>query len=120
MPLKLVPPRAGKTPYYSVRGTYLGRYVDRSTKTSRKSLAHKFLTRIQRQIECGEFVDASEITFAAAALSYMKAGGERTFLVPIIQHFANTAVSQIKQADIDDAADRLYPGRTPASVNRVI
>ena len=46
MPLKLVPPRPSKTPYYSVRGTYLGRYVDRSTKTGRKSIALKILARI--------------------------------------------------------------------------
>jgi hypothetical protein len=37
MPLKLVPPRPGKTPYWSVRGTYLGRYINRSTKTRSRS-----------------------------------------------------------------------------------
>ncbi len=30
MPLKLIPPREGKSPNFTVRGTYLGQYVDRS------------------------------------------------------------------------------------------
>jgi hypothetical protein len=32
MPLKLKIPRPGKTPYYSVRGTYLGVYVDKASE----------------------------------------------------------------------------------------
>jgi len=28
MPLKLVPPRAGKTPFWSIRGTYLAGSLD--------------------------------------------------------------------------------------------
>jgi 23S rRNA maturation-related 3'-5' exoribonuclease YhaM len=43
MPLKLIPPRKGKTPYWSVRGTYLGQYVDRSTKAVRRAVAKQVL-----------------------------------------------------------------------------
>jgi hypothetical protein len=118
MPLKLVPPRPSKTPYYSVRGTYLGRY--RSTKTSRKSLALKFLARTQRQIESGEFVDSTEATFAGAALNYMRGAGEKTYLTALIEHFGNTAISQIGQDEIDEAANKLYPGRSPATLNRQV
>jgi integrase len=120
MPLKLVPPRPSKTPYYSVRGTYLGRYVDRSTKTGRKSIALKILARIQRQIESGEFVDGTEMTFAGAALSYMRGGGDKTYLTALIEHFGNTAISQIGQDEIDEAANKLYPGRSPATLNRQV
>ena len=35
MPLELRAPRKGKTPIWTVRGTYLGVHVERSTKTSR-------------------------------------------------------------------------------------
>jgi hypothetical protein len=38
MPLKLVPPRPGNTPYWRVRGTYLGQYVNRSTKTRKRAI----------------------------------------------------------------------------------
>jgi integrase len=120
MPLTLVPPKPGRTPYWKVRGTYLGRYVDRSTKTSQKSLAQKFLIKLQRQIENGEFAESGEQTFAAAALAYMRAGGERLYLAPIIQHFGNTAISQIGQPEIDEAAERLYPGGSPATINRQV
>ena len=39
MPLKLVPPRKGKTPFYSMRGTYLRVYTDRSTGARERKLA---------------------------------------------------------------------------------
>jgi hypothetical protein len=34
MPIKLKPPREGKSPNYSIRGTYLGVYVDETTGTA--------------------------------------------------------------------------------------
>ena len=76
MPLKLVPPRKGKSPNWAIRGTYLGRYVDRSSKTGNRTLAAKVLKGIERQIERGELTEPGEQTFAGAAAAYMKAGGE--------------------------------------------
>ncbi len=77
MPLELKPPRKGKTPYWSVRGTYLGIGVDRSTKTGKRAIAAKVLKKIEGQIERGEFAETGELTFAKAASAYMKAGGEK-------------------------------------------
>jgi len=77
MPLKLVPPRQGKSPNYRVRGTYQGLYVDRSTKTGKRALAAKFLRQIERDIENNRFVVEGDLDFASAAIAYMKAGGER-------------------------------------------
>jgi integrase len=87
MPLKLIPPRPGKTPYWSVRGTYLGRYLDRSTKAGQRALAVKVLRQLERAIERGELAGPQEATFASAAIDYMNAGGERTFLKRLIEHF---------------------------------
>lgn len=120
MPLKLVPPRAGKSPYWSVRGTYLGRYVDRSTKARKRAVAVKALHRIEQEIESGQFAVVSEPDFASAALAYMNAGGERRFLTPLLRHFRTTPLREIAQADIDAAADALYPGATPATRNRQV
>ena len=78
MPLKLYPPR--KSPFWSVRGTYLGIYVDRSTKSSKRATAEKIRKKWEREIECGEFAQKGEATFASAAATYMKAGGERTYV----------------------------------------
>jgi integrase len=120
MPLKLIPPRPGKTPYWSVRGTYLGRYVDRSTKARKRAVAAKLLLKWQEEIERGEFATSDDLDFATAALNYMKAGGERRFLTPLIKHFAKTPLHQIKQADVDAAALQLHPEATPATRNRQV
>jgi hypothetical protein len=55
MPLTLRPPRPPKTPNYSVRGTYLGIYVERTAGTPDKKIAGKELKRIKRAIERGEY-----------------------------------------------------------------
>jgi integrase len=118
MPLKLVAPRKGWSPYYRVRGTYLGVYVDRSTKISKRGQAAKVLAKWRREIESGEFAEPGQPTFASAALAYMKSGGERTYLTPIIEHFGERPLSRIGQADIDAAAEVIYPDRSPATRNR--
>jgi hypothetical protein len=41
MPIKLIPPKAGRSSNFRVRGTYLGIAVDRSTETSDKAKARK-------------------------------------------------------------------------------
>lgn len=120
MPLKLIPPRQGKTPYYAVRGTYLGRYVDRSTRTGAKPLAAKMLREWQRQIERGEFSARGDPTFADAALAYMQAGGERRFMTPLLEHFGRIPLAQVDQAAIDKAALTLYPLASPATRNRQV
>ena len=53
MPFKLVPPRVGKTPHWSVRGTYLGCYVNRSSGSREKAFAEKLLTKLKRDAERG-------------------------------------------------------------------
>jgi integrase len=120
MPLKLIPPRSGKTPYYAVRGTYLGRYIDRSTKTRKRALAAKQLRKWEEEIERGEFETRDELTFAAAAINYMKAGGERRYLSPLIKHFGEVALRNVRQQEIETAADLLYPNATAATKNRQV
>jgi integrase len=118
MPFALVAPRPGKTPYWYVRGTYLGRHVNRSTGARERRLAAKVLRQWQSEIERGRFFEPGAPTFASAALAYMKAGGERTFLTPIIEHFATTPLPLIDQAAIDAASEALYPDRSAATRNR--
>ena len=73
MPITLVPPRPGKTPYYSGRGRYLGIYIDRSTKTGKRALALKIIAKWEREIERGEFAVPGRPTFTSAALDYINA-----------------------------------------------
>lgn len=142
MPLKLKPPRQGKTPYYSVRGTRLRVYVDRSTGTADRKAAERIRRRWIAEIESGEYIDPralnvtsdsaesmepqaapQPITFLAAAVGYMKAGGDRKRLGPIIKHTGPMSIrdlplDRIDQLAIDNAADDLFPNATPQTKNR--
>lgn len=120
MPLTLVPPKVGRTPYYRVRGTHIGVKINRSTKTREAALAKKILRKIQRDIECGVLTGHATPGFAGAAAAYMKAGGDRSYLAPIISHFKDTPLGAIDQHAIDNAASLLYPGATAATRNRQV
>lgn len=120
MPLKLIPPRDGKSPNFTIRGTYLGRYVDRSAKTGKRAVAQQVLKGIERQIERGQFSDKGEPTFASAAAAYMRAGGERTYVRRLLDHFGDEPLPNIDQAAIDTAAIALYPAGSSATRNRQV
>jgi integrase len=132
MPLTLVPPKAGRTPNYHIRGTYLGIAVNRSAGTSEKRLAGKIRRRIEDEIERGAYTPAqvepiadSTVTFLGSAVAYMKAGGERTFLGPIIEYtgpyaIRDRAIECIGQLDLDNLADALYPHATAQTRNRQV
>lgn len=128
MPLKLIPPsKDRRTPYFAVRGTYLGIYVDRSTKADQRRQANQILSEWRGQIERGEYRSGKELepgkpqeemTFAAAAVAYMNAGGERRFLTPAIDTLGKLPLSRIDQAEIDAAAVKAFPAGTAAYRNR--
>jgi hypothetical protein len=131
MPLKLIPPRAGKTPNYTVRGTYRRVYVERTTGTPDKRQAGQFLKDIKEAIERGDYAAKPEAaveaprppTFADAALAYLRAGGERKYISPIIEATGAHALrdkllSEIDQIAIDNAANELHPGAPATTTNR--
>ena len=120
MPLKLVPPRAGKTPFWSIRGAYLGHHVNRSTGSREKTLAAKLLAKLKHDIESGVLSGTKAVGFAAAAAAYMKAGGDRKYLAPLIQHFLHMPIADIDQVMIDNAATEIYPEASAATLNRQV
>jgi integrase len=120
MPIKLISPRPGKTPYYGGRGKHLGVYVDRSTKARDRALARKIIKKWEREIEAGQFAIPGEPTFSSAAIGYMNAGGERRPLAPLLKYFQSKPLKQIDQAAIDAAAAALMPNATAATRNREI
>lgn len=120
MPLKIQDPRPGRTPYYSIRGTYLGVYVDRSAKTGKRAIASQVLKRIEAEIERGEFAQRGDPTFADAALAYMKAGGERRFLTRLLKYFGDKSLKHFNEETIEEAAQKLYPEASPATRNRQV
>lgn len=118
MPLKLRPPRQGKSPYWSVRGTYLGVYVDRSTKAADRATATRILKAWKDDIERDAVSRPGEPTFLDAVTNYIAATGKDAFLEPITEHFGPTPLRLIDQAKIDAAAIALYPRATPQTRNR--
>jgi integrase len=137
MPLKLVPPRPGKSPNWTIRGTHLGTYVDESTGTPREALARKVLAERREQIERDRFspqpvenAPAPAPTFLSAAIAYIEAGGEDRFIGSydeesgtwsgLIAHFGETPLAEITQEAINAAAAKLLPDGTPQTRNRQI
>lgn len=135
MPLWLEEPRPGKTPYFRVRGSYLGITVSRSTGTDRRAAANRVLKLWREQIERGEYRDpksagadkvraaAGSMTFLDAAIAYMQAGGERKRLGPIVEMSGEFAlrgvpITEIDQVMIDNAAAALFPGAPAPTLNR--
>lgn len=119
MPIRLVPPRKGKTPYWYGRGSYLGIALDRSTKAVKRSVAKTVVDSWERAIERGDYFPQDAVpagpTFLTAAIAYMKAGGERRFLKPLMMRFGETPISEIDQAAVDLAAAEIHPFLGPAS-----
>jgi integrase len=120
MPIRLVPPREGKSPNWTLRGTYLGTAVDRTAGTADKRLAARVLAKLKADIEGGLVPTTGAPTFASAATSYIQAGGSKRFLHPIALHFGTTPLAKVDQAAIDAAASELYPGASNATKNRQV
>lgn len=123
MPWKLYPPRKDKAKgCYTVRGTYCGVKIDRSTGTREKRAAQTIFATWKRQAERGEFVEQAAIaevrTFVDAATAYMRAGGPGQYLAPIMKAWASKPLDGIDQIAIDTLAAELYPGAPASTKNR--
>jgi len=126
MPLKLIPPRAVKSPNWSIRGTYLRVYVDKTCGTHQRSVARAFLADLKRKIECGEYppqeskTQPSAPTFLTAAVAYLEAGRSPRYVARLVRHFGETPLDKINQAAIDATAVALHPNATPATRNTCV
>jgi hypothetical protein len=69
MPLKLIEPRQGKSPNWTIRGAYLGVRVNQTTGTADRKLAARKLAKIRDEIERGAGV-AGDATAAMGDLRH--------------------------------------------------
>ncbi len=124
MPLKLIPPREGKSPNWTIRGTYLGVLVDRSAGTPKKAVAEQERKKLEARIERGEYPPKPEqpapATFLSAAVAYMKAGRSRRYIAKLIEHFGEKPLAEIDQMAIDNAAITIYPNVSPGTRNGAV
>jgi len=135
MSLKLKPPRPGKTPNWSIRGTYLGVRVDESTRTPNEALAKQILAARRREIERGAVAppvakdSPAGPTFVEAAVAYIESGGDGKYLGKwdedahqwtggVLTRLGDKLLAEITQQEIDKAAVALYPTGSAATRNR--
>jgi integrase len=125
MPLKLVAPRKGKSPNFTIRGSYLAVAVNQSSGTHKRSIARTVLANLERAIENGEWppkppAGNNERTFLSAAVAYLEAGRRKRYVSRLIKHFGATPLDQIDQAAIDEAAIALLPNAAPSTRNAAV
>ena len=126
MPLRLVAPRVGRSPNWTIRGTYLRVYVDKSCGTHQRSVAHAILSDLKGKIERGEYpprepeAQPNVPTFISAAVAYLEAGRRPRYVARLIRCFRETPLSEIGQTAIDAAAVALHPNAKPATRNTCV
>ena len=119
MPLRLA--RRHGSPNFYIRGTVRGVTVDESTGISDAKAAEAFRAKREWTIINGQITGRRPVaTFLEAAVSYMEANGETRFINPLLKHFGTMSLDDIDTAVIEEAARKLYPGRSAATRNRQV
>ncbi len=104
-----------------MRGAVAGRRVYESTQTIDEAQAKAVAEATERA--CWErrlHGPAAALTVAEAIETYLDAGGERRFLLPILDAWHNRRVADIKPGMVRDLARHLYPDAKPATWNRQV
>jgi integrase len=117
MPLKLL--RRPGRPHWYMRGTVRGISIYEGTGVADQKAAEAIRARREWEIvQRSVFGPEATATFVGAAVSYLEAGGERTYLKPIIARIGSVPLAKIDQALIEKTARALYPNGSPATLNR--
>jgi integrase len=117
MPLKLK--RRPGRPHWYIFGTIRGVSVRESTGVADQKAAEAIRARREWEIiQRSVFGAEATATFVAAAVSYLEAGGERTYLKSIIARIGSMSLAKIDQAVIEKTARALFPNASPATLNR--
>ena len=109
--------------FWTARGTYCGIKVDRSLGVTEKREAEAILAKLQKEIferASGRVPEKAGPSFAQAVISYVKLGGERRFLEPLLKYFGEVPIDTIDQTAINAAAIALYPNGSSSTRNRQV
>jgi integrase len=108
-----------RSPHWYIRGTVAGVNIFESTGTTDRDHAERFRrkreTEIYEQVALG---DKPPCTFADAAILYQNKGGEKKYLIKMLDYFTEIPLREIGQAEIDLAASVLYPNAKASTINR--
>jgi integrase len=102
-----------------LRGSVAGNRIHRSTRTADKAIAEQIRTATEaREWQRRLYGTEAVLTFAQAVTRYLDAGKPERFLAPLVAHFRDDPVKDIKPGTIAQAATKLYPLAGPATRNR--
>lgn len=109
-----------KAPFRSKDGAIEYRYIERSTGTCDAKVAREKARSFELEaVASANTLKKQEfITFAEAAATYMKGGGERWSLAPLIREIGLKPVNEIDQDVALALCEKLYPGCKPSTWNR--
>jgi hypothetical protein len=104
-----------------LRGSIAGQRLHRSTRTTDRDIAEQIrIATESREWKRSLFGAEAVLTFAQAAALYLDAEKSTRFLAPIVAHFKDMPIRQIKPGMITQAAHTLYPKAGPATRNRQV
>jgi hypothetical protein len=99
-----------KGEYYYARGTFLGKIIEKSLKTTDRKQAEILLIKLQNEIfDSAVRGVPKSIDFSTAADRYIKSGGENKYINPLIKYFGDISIDKINIQMIDLAAQTIYP-----------
>jgi integrase len=113
-----------KVPVRTEDGSICWRKIERGTGTSNIAEARKkaeiFEREFHEQLDRKISKNGPELIFAEAASTYMRSGGDRTYLASIIAEIGLMPVSKVDNDVVQALAEKLYPSRAASTVNRKI
>jgi integrase len=115
MPIKLIK----RGDWFHLRGTHHGMLIrERAGTTDRREAE---AVREKREREIYDFVVLGQDrkrSFAEAVAGYLDAGGEERFMLPVLDAYKNRSLVDLRQPDVDEAADKAYPSVAPSTRTR--
>ena len=106
--------------FYAV-GTIAGERVRKSLGTRDPKLAEELRAQYEAKLwKRRSYGEESVRTFEEAVMSYIEAGGERTYLEPLLRRFRGRVLGTIKPEEIRQAARSLGPHKKASTRNRQV
>lgn len=99
----------------SVAGDRIRKSLGTRDETQALKLKAAYEDRLWKRHQLGE---EAVRTFEEAAISYLKNGGEATYLPPILKHFKGRVIGSIKPAELRAMSNVIYAGKAAATKNR--
>ncbi len=122
MPLKLHPPKDGRSPYWYVRGTLYGRAVYASTKARDKAAAKRFKEQFELALAKSAGLKRPAATFREAAALYLDfrrpLKRDRGLIERLAAVLGDHMLGDVRQHVLIQAANALYPRCSPETKNR--